>query len=99
MCKPIYCTKIASKLARTFTNKHGYKDLCKELLNIQISKTEQTSDWGKNKLSVAQQKYAATDVLYLHKLKKELDIMLKRENRLILLKHALILLNSERILI
>ena len=79
--KNIYCTKIASKLARTFTNKHGYKDLCKELLNVQISKNEQTSDWGKSKLSASQQKYAATDVFYLHKIKDELDKMLKRENR------------------
>ena len=78
----IYCTKIASKLARTFTDKHGYKDLCKELLNIQISKEEQTSDWGKSRLSVSQQKYAATDVLYLHKIKNELDKILKRENRI-----------------
>ena len=78
----IYCTKIASKLARTFTDKHSYKDLCKELLNVQISKSEQTTDWGKSKLTLAQQKYAAKDVLYLHKIKDELDKMLKRENRI-----------------
>ena len=78
----IYCTKIASKLARTFTDKHGYKDLCKELLDVQISKLEQTTDWGKLKLTLAQQKYAATDVFYLHKIKKELDKILKRENRM-----------------
>ena len=77
----IYCTKIASKLTRTFTDKHGYKDLCKDLLNKQISKTEQTTDWGSKKLTYAQQKYAATDVLYLHKIKIELDKMLIRENR------------------
>ena len=77
----IYCTKIASKLARTFTNEHGYKDLCKNLLNKKISKTEQTTDWGSKKLTQAQQKYAATDVLYLHKIKIELDKMLIRENR------------------
>jgi len=77
----IYCTKIASKLVRTFTEKHGYKDLCKELLDIQISKTEQTTDWGKIKLTLAQQKYAATDVLHLHKIKDELNKILKRENR------------------
>lgn len=82
----IYCTKISSKLARTFTDKHGYKDLCKELLNIKISKSEQTSDWGKSKLTLAQQKYAATDVLYLHRIKDELDKMLKRENRMGLTK-------------
>ena len=78
----IYCTKIASKLVRTFTDKHGYKDLCKELLKINISKSEQTSDWGAPRLTMAQQKYAATDVLYLHKIKKELDTMLIRENRM-----------------
>ena len=71
----IYCTKIASKLVRTFTDKHGLKDLCQELLNIEISKTQQTSDWGKDKLSPAQLKYAATDVLYLHKIKKILEAM------------------------
>ena len=77
----IYCTKISSKLTRTFTDRHGYKDLCKDLLNKQISKTEQTTDWGSKKLTVAQQKYAATDVLYLHKIKDELDKILIRENR------------------
>ena len=78
--KNIYCTKIASKLARTYTDKHGYKDLCNELLNKNISKIEQSSDWG-GELSKDQQKYAATDVLYLHKIKEKLDIMLIRENR------------------
>ena len=82
----IYCTKIASKLARTFTDKHSYKDLCKELFNVQVSKTEQTTDWGKSKLTLAQQKYAATDVFYLHKIKDELNKMLKRENRIELAK-------------
>ena len=77
----IYCTKIASKLTRTFTDKHGYKDLCKDLLNKQISKTEQTTDWGSKKLTQAQKKYAATDVLYLHKIKIELDKKLIREKR------------------
>ena len=72
----------STKLSRTFTDKHGYKDLCKELLDIQISKSEQTTDWGKIKLTSAQQKYAATDVLYLHKIKDELDKILKRENRI-----------------
>ena len=68
----IYCTKIASKLVRTYTDKHGYKDLCKELLNKNISKVEQSSDWG-GELTKDQQKYAATDVLYLHKIKKKLE--------------------------
>ena len=79
--KNIYCTKIASKLARTYTDKHGYKDLCKELLNKNISKAEQSSDWG-GELSIQQQKYAATDVLYLHKIRDKLDKMLIREKRL-----------------
>ncbi len=78
--KNIYCTKIASKLVRTYTDKHGYKDLCSELLNKNISKTEQSSDWG-GELTKDQQNYAATDVLYLHKIKNKLDEMLKREKR------------------
>ena len=79
--KNIYCTKIASKLARTYTDKHGYKDLCRELLNETISKVEQSSDWG-GKLSKDQKEYAASDVLHLHKLKKKLDTILERENRI-----------------
>ena len=79
--KNIYCTKIASKLSRTYTDKHGYKDLCRELLNITISKIEQSSDWG-GKLSKDQKEYAATDVLHLHKIKKKLDSILERENRI-----------------
>ena len=78
--KNIYCTKIASKLVRTYTDKHGYKDLCSELLNKSISKSEQSSDWG-GQLTKDQQKYAATDVLYLHKIKEKLDKMLEREKR------------------
>ena len=83
--KNIYCTKIASKLVRTYTDKHGYKDLCSELLNKQISKTEQSSDWG-GELSKDQQNYAATDVLYLHEIKNKLDKMLVREKRVKLAK-------------
>ena len=83
--KNIYCTKIASKLARTYTDKHGYKDLCRELLNVTISKIEQSSDWG-GKLSKDQKEYAATDVLHLHKIKKKLDAILERENRINLAK-------------
>ena len=78
----IYCTKIASKLARTFTDKHGYKDICKDLLNQNILKEEQTSDWGVKKLSSSQQKYAATDVLYLHALRLKLNEILMREKRM-----------------
>ena len=76
----IYCTKIASKLVRTYTDKHGYKDLCRELLGKSISKTEQSSDWG-GELTKEQQRYAATDVLYLHKIKDKLNKMLQREKR------------------
>ncbi|MDC3022188.1 ribonuclease D [Pelagibacteraceae bacterium] len=78
--KNIYCTKIASKLVRTYTDKHGYKDLCAELLGKSVSKTEQSSDWG-GELTKEQQRYAATDVLYLHRLKDKLDNMLLREKR------------------
>ena len=80
-CENIYCTKIASKLTRTYTDKHGLKELCKELLNIDISKQQQSSDWGNSNLSANQLKYAASDVLYLHKIKLKLDELLKRENR------------------
>jgi len=79
--KNVYCTKIASKLARTYTDRHGYKDLCMELLNKSISKVEQSSDWG-GELTSEQQKYAATDVLYLHKIKNKLDKILEREGRI-----------------
>ena len=79
--KNVYCTKIASKLARTYTDKHGYKDLCMVLLNKSISKVEQSSDWG-GKLTLKQQKYAATDVLYLNKIKNKLDRILEREGRI-----------------
>ncbi len=78
--KNVYCTKIASKLVRTYTDKHGYKDLCNELLNKNISKNEQSSDWGGD-LTKDQQKYAATDVLYLHKIRDKLNKMLLREKR------------------
>jgi len=83
--KNIYCTKIASKLVRTYTDKHGYKDLCSELLNKNISKAEQSSDWGGD-LSKEQQSYAATDVLYLHKIRDKLNKMLIREKRVKLAK-------------
>jgi len=78
----IYCTKIASRIGRTYSDKHGLKDLCKELLNIELSKAMQSSDWGAEELTKEQIQYAASDVLYLHKIKNELDKMLKRENRL-----------------
>lgn len=78
---PIYCTKIASKLVRTYTDRHGLKDLCGELLGVELSKQQQSTDWGAKDLSQSQLAYAATDVLYLHKLKAKLDEMLVRENR------------------
>ncbi len=79
---PLYCTKIASKLTRTFTDKHGLKDLCKELLNVELSKQQQSSDWGAANLSEEQLRYAASDVLHLHKLKDKLDAVLVREGRM-----------------
>lgn len=78
---PIYCTKIASKLVRTYTDSHGLKNLCKELLNVDISKQEQSSDWGSLELSQEQMHYAASDVLHLHKLREKLNKMLVRENK------------------
>lgn len=82
VCAPIWCTKIASKLARTYTDRHGLKDLLREMLSVDISKAQQSSDWGADTLSDAQQTYAATDVLYLHRLKDGLTEMLEREGRL-----------------
>lgn len=82
VCAPVWCTKIASKLARTYTDRHGLKDLLKEMLNVDISKAQQSSDWGAEELSEAQLSYAATDVLYLHKLREGLIEMLEREGRL-----------------
>ncbi|MFT3997071.1 MAG: ribonuclease D [Asticcacaulis sp.] len=78
---PVYCTKIASKLARTYTDRHGLKDLVRELLTVDISKAQQSSDWGAATLSPEQLAYAASDVLHLHALKNKLDIMLSREGR------------------
>jgi ribonuclease D len=81
MPRPVYCTKVASKLARTFTDRHGLKDLCKELLGIELSKQQQSSDWGAAELSQEQLNYAASDVLHLHALREKLDAMLRREGR------------------
>ena len=83
---PVYCTKIASKLIRTYTDRHGLKNLLQELLDTDISKQQQSSDWGSETLTDAQLEYAASDVLYLHSLKNELDLRLKREGRLDLAK-------------
>ena len=78
---PVYCTKIAAKLVRTFTDRHGLKDLCRELLGVEISKQQQTSDWGQEVLTPEQMTYAASDVLHLHALKAKLDTLLARESR------------------
>ena len=83
---PIYCTKIASKLVRTYTDKHGLKDLVKELLQVDLSKEQQSSDWGAPELTERQLAYAANDVAYLHRLKESLDVMLAREGRTALAK-------------
>ncbi len=80
-CAPLWCTKIASKLARTYTDHHGLKDLCRDLASIDLSKQQQSSDWGAKELTKAQLKYAAADVLHLHGLKNKLENMLIREGR------------------
>jgi ribonuclease D len=82
MPHPVYCTKVASRLSRTYTDRHGLKDLVRELLNIELSKQQQSSDWGSQSLSEAQLAYAASDVLHLHALRERLDAMLAREGRL-----------------
>ena len=87
--KNVYCTKIASKIARTYTNNHGLKDLCKELLGVEISKKQQSSDWGNSNLSKEQIAYAANDVIYLHQIKNKLDEMLIREDRQLLVDACL----------
>jgi len=78
---PVYCTKVASKLVRTYTDRHGLKDLCRELIGRDLSKQQQSSDWGADELSDEQLSYAASDVLYLHSLKEKLDSLLEREGR------------------
>lgn len=82
LAAPVWCTKIASKLVRTYTDRHGLKNLLGELLNIDISKLQQSSDWGAARITQAQQDYAASDVLYLHKLRDRLTAMLEREGRM-----------------
>ena len=80
-CAPVYCTKVASKLVRTYTDRHGLKDLCREVLGLDLDKTEQSSDWGAPSLSESQLRYAARDVLHLHALRGRLEEMLAREGR------------------
>jgi len=84
MAAPLYCTRTASRLVRTYTDRHGLKDLIKELLNVDVSKQQQTSDWGADELTDAQRDYAASDVRYLHALKEKLDERLNREDRVAL---------------
>ena len=81
MCTPVYCTRTASKLVRTYTDKHGLRDICREMLGVELNKQYQSSDWGAEKLSEEQLAYAANDVLHLHELRKAFDIILERENR------------------
>ncbi len=81
MTENLYCTKIASKLVRTYTDRHGLKELCRELLGVDLSKQQQSSDWGASSLSEAQMAYAASDVLHLHALQERLDLLLVREGR------------------
>jgi Ribonuclease D len=91
---PIFCTKIASKLIRTYTSQHGLKDLCSEMLGINLSKEYQSSDWAKDTLSKQQLSYAAQDVIYLHELQSKLIIMLEREDRVELAKKCFEALNT-----
>ena len=86
--QPVYCTKIAARLVRTYTDRYGLKDLCRELLGVEISKQQQSSDWGADTLTEEQIAYAAADVLHLHKLKAKLDAMLQREERVHLAEAA-----------
>ena len=88
MTANLYCTKIASKLVRTYTDRHGLRDLCRELLGLDLSKQQQSSDWGAEALSEAQVSYAASDVLHLHALKTRLDVLLEREGREDLAQHC-----------
>lgn len=98
MCMNIYCTKIASKLCRTYTERHGLLELCRELLGISLSKSEQSSDWGAFQLTDSQKHYAASDVLYLHSLKTKLDVMLEREGRTNLCRRACMFLPTRILL-
>jgi ribonuclease D len=82
LCEPVFCTKIASRLSRTYTDRHGLKDLCREILNVELSKQQQSSDWGAAELTQAQRDYAASDVLYLHQLREKFLEMLDREGRM-----------------
>ena len=95
-CEPVYCTKIAAKLVRTFTDRYGLKDLCRDLLGVDLSKQQQTSDWGAETLTDEQMTYAASDVLHLHALRAKLDAMLVREGRTELAQAAFTFLPTRR---
>jgi ribonuclease D len=97
-CRPVYCTKIASRLVRTFTDRHGLKDLCKDLLGIELSKQQQSSDWGAEELTPEQLRYAASDVLHLHALRTKLEAMLAREGRVELAQACFAFLSTRAIL-
>lgn len=94
MTTPVYCTKIASKLVRTYTDRHGLKDLTAQFLGVELSKQQQSSDWGAAELTEAQRAYAAADVLYLHALKAKFDVILEREGRLDLAEAAFACINA-----
>ena len=94
-CRPVFCTKIASKLVRTYTDRHGLKDLLRELVSVELNKAQQSSDWGQDELTEAQQNYAASDVLYLHAAKEKLVMMLKRHERLEIAKSCFNFLNTQ----
>ena len=98
MAAPVYCTKIASRLVRTYTDRHGLKEICKELLGIDLSKAQQSSDWGTPVLSDAQREYAASDVRYLHRLRNELDLRLVREGRMELAQSCFNFLSTRALL-
>ena len=98
LATPVFCTKIASRLARTYTDRHGLKDICRELLSVDLSKQQQSSDWGAAELTQAQRNYAASDVLYLHQLRLKLLEMLTREGRLELVEACCDFLPSRSLL-
>ena len=98
MAAPVFCTKIASRLVRTYTDRHGLKDLVKELVGVELSKQQQSSDWGAPVISDAQREYAASDVRYLHRMKAQLDIRLEREGRMALAQSCFDFLPARAIL-
>lgn len=96
--QPVYCTKIASKLCRTYTDRHGLREICKELLGVDVSKQQQSSDWGADELTEDQKAYAASDVVHLHELRDKLNVMLEREGRKALAENCFAFLPTRAIL-